>query len=92
MEGGPGRPAALRGRVCWEGRRMNALLEDQGGKELEPGISGELRGAGKCRRWGESAQSQGNKGEPVWAQTGWMAGPPQRHTRTWVQLVVTGWG
>lgn len=70
----------LRGQVCGEGSRMNVLLEDQGGKELEPSISGEPRGAGKCHRWGESAQSQGNKRELVWAHTGWVAGPlPEAH-------------
>lgn len=59
---------------------MNVLLEDRGGKELEPSISGEPRGAGKCHRWGESAQSQGNKRELVWAHTGWVAGPlPEAH-------------
>ena len=55
---------------------MNALLEDQGGEELEPCISRELTGAGKCRCWGLSAQSRGDKRELVWAQTGRVAGSP----------------
>lgn len=38
--------------------------------------------AGNSEGWedavavGEAAESQGNKPELVWAQTGWVAGPP----------------
>lgn len=61
-------------------------------KSWKPYINGESKGRENAVAMWESAQSQGNKRELVWAQTSSQAGPPPEVHAGMGTALVTDWG